>query len=123
MIRTIVLQVNFNCVLCKKFVLQAITRREGIDCVSIKTGERKLVVVGTVRPEFLVKEIKKIGKEAEIIQVTEHKRNGDDTQTQATTTTAPTNDENVEENNNLRQLPRMCRECQSRIGVEIGCRP
>nr|XP_016485645.1 PREDICTED: uncharacterized protein LOC107806048 [Nicotiana tabacum] len=120
MIRTTLLQVNFNCVLCKKFVLQAIARREGIDCVSIKTGERKLVVVGTVRPEFLVKEIKKIGKDAEIIQVREHRRNGDDTQA---TAAAPTNDENVEGNNNVRQLPRMCRECQSRTGVEIGCRP
>lgn len=82
-------------------------------------------MVGTVRPEFLVKEIKKIGKEAEIIQVTEHKRNGDDTQAAAAAAAAaPTNDENAEGNNNVRQLPRMCRECQSRrTGVEIGCRP
>ncbi|KAK4370143.1 hypothetical protein RND71_009618 [Anisodus tanguticus] len=125
MIRTTVLQVNFNCVLCKKFVLQAISRREGIDSVTIKIEQRKLVVVGTVRPEFLVKEIRKIGKEVEIIEVTEHRENSD---RQAAATT-PTNDENGGEgdngnNNNVRQLPRMCRECQTRTsGVEIGCRP
>ncbi|KAK4713305.1 hypothetical protein R3W88_019212 [Solanum pinnatisectum] len=125
MIRTTVLQVNFNCVMCKKFVLQAISRREGIDSVNIKTGQRKLVVIGTVRPEFLVKEIRKIGKEVEIVEVTEHRENCD---RQATTTTTPSsNNENGGEGdngncNNVRRLSRMCRECQTRVGVEVGCR-
>ncbi|XP_059288626.1 uncharacterized protein LOC132041976 [Lycium ferocissimum] len=123
MIRTTVLQVNFNCVLCKKFVLQAISRREGIDSATIKTDQRKLIVVGTVRPEFLVKEIRKIPKEVEIIEVTEHRENSD----RQAAAAAPSNDENGGEQdngniNNVRQLPRMCRECQTRVGVEIGCR-
>lgn len=41
MIRTTVLQVNFNCVMCKKFVLQAISRREGNSYLTKKKYNEK----------------------------------------------------------------------------------
>ncbi|KAK9944084.1 hypothetical protein M0R45_009668 [Rubus argutus] len=64
-----VVKVNMNCQICKKDSLRAVTKLTGIDMVAVDDEKGTLTVVGVVDPLFIVKRLRKIGKNAEIISV------------------------------------------------------
>ncbi|KAK9292042.1 hypothetical protein L1049_019996 [Liquidambar formosana] len=65
----IVLRVNIHCQRCKKEVLRAVTKLTGIDQVSVDGDKGTLTVVGDVDPVCVIKQVRKMGKVAEIISV------------------------------------------------------
>ncbi|KAK9944085.1 hypothetical protein M0R45_009669 [Rubus argutus] len=64
-----VVKVNMNCQICKTDSLKAVTKLTGIDMVAVDDEKGTLTVVGVVDPLCIVKRLRKIGKNAEIISV------------------------------------------------------
>ncbi|KAF3441469.1 hypothetical protein FNV43_RR15383 [Rhamnella rubrinervis] len=64
-----VIKVNINCEICKSDVLKAVTKLSGIDEVSVDGEKGLLTVTGEVDPVKVVKNVRKIGKAAEVVSV------------------------------------------------------
>ncbi|XP_057497344.1 heavy metal-associated isoprenylated plant protein 43-like [Actinidia eriantha] len=88
-----VLRVSINCQKCKKQVLKAVTKLEGINSVAVDGEKWTLTVIGVVDPVCVVKQIRKIGKTAEILTVGPPKPKSP-------------------EREKIKPLPHCCKDCQ-----------
>lgn len=62
-------KVSINCHKCKKEVLNAVTKLQGVDQVTVDAAKGMLTVVGEVDPVCVVSKVRKTGKNAEIMSV------------------------------------------------------
>ncbi|KAG6771505.1 hypothetical protein POTOM_022873 [Populus tomentosa] len=75
-----VLEVNINCMKCKKQLMKTVAKNEGIDKIAINSEKGTMTVVGIVDPAVLVNKLRKAGKMADFISVGQYKKEDKETE-------------------------------------------